>query len=1429
MKRMILVASFIGVFTSFATDYWWGKGADGSYSGAIDAGDHWHAGSATGASGIVPNVGDRMFLGRDVYSNYTVTIPDGVYTNFARLTASVYAAHSLTVDCSRTVFRHPKNTEGVYNAEPLAFYYNDYVSSIFGLNLSNATSPDATATTAPHFEISNTVIRATSPATKRMRLEFDGGGANFHNVLGHAWTSTIYPRLYVFIYNNNGANAGAPKTDFSEVVFTNGCSLAAPNLCLQGNSWTNIFRLNGGTHSCSACQIPARYDGQAISEYPTLTDLIVENDAVFSIGGTLNLGQNANATNRINRLIARDGGVMTVTGVEGKYGHHQLIADGGTIELGLGNQNLRPNDQMTLDIQVSNGGKLVMNQQGSGRGAYIGYVSDKELVTMGVTNATYETRKGGKAVFYNGRVGFKDSLIDSADTLRFGGGTKPVEVTIVDCVVSNRGAFCIGGDGACNLAISGTRYYGDFYLGQNSTGAASFAYTGRVEAVGTDFNLESGKLYIGYQPKVTGVFNLRSGSVVSESGVGVSIGYCGSGEMNVFGGSVRAYQASVAGSGVTETDVGEESVLRILGGEFCIGAQNQGDFIGMAVADSSLKTRRGRLVLNGGVLESCATFGGICAACREGSGYAAFEADGGTLRAPCDSTRLFHHFDEAKVGRKGLVIDNAGHVVTVAQMIVDKTDAAGAGCVTLAGEGTTRLTGDLGGLGILVANEGTVDLSALGGNELGSLVATNTAALKLDPAKTIVLSGVLELAHIELKLSSVAEKGVYDLFTYGTSVSAETRTALEDAIVTEGVSEGLAAEFAEEEVDGAFVLRMTVRDAVNTVISVSSGSEVHAADISCLPMDSVTASVANGADLTISGKVGKGRFIKDGEGSLVLSNPDNCFLPGFLLLNGRITVSDPATLGGGKVALKNGVLRIAGPVADADYGYGFTFAQESTTDHVIIDAAVDVRMGIPKSVNHTGGLTKRGAGRLTFTVEDVESSVGGDGTHDHSTGFWSERQSLVYPQIFDEATGLMTNGTFGAFNVNEGELRVVGKGEDAKVTTTGDLCIALPSTGGSAQPGLVLDGVTWQNASKPVFVASCIDYSTPVVADFADEPYLILTNGAKLVAGSMYVNRLNNDTKAFAKFAVNDSSIELTSTLYANRAQTDRAQAQWKFRNSRLQASISLFRDFTMDFDNSVWAKDANDTPASLSREVTTVASAICTLSFRNGSKMCCKTITMSDREPPHPLTIKFEDSEWIPAVDADYVFDWADRSSWISVVATGRGLKLPVPASRTWTVNQPVTGDGALVNSGAGTLVLGEGVVQYDGATRCESGIVDLGGTVQAVRMAGAGRFLNGTVAAGGGIVIEVDDEYRTLAAPVLSGISFAGSFRVDLGRTAENPLAEPFRPITVCTYEGADPNVSGWRLKGTGISNVRGVFAAKDGVVTVTPERVGIVMIVR
>ena len=210
-------------------------------------------------------------------------------------------------------------------------------------------------------------------------------------------------------------------------------------------------------------------------------------------------------------------------------------------------------------------------------------------------------------------------------------------------------------------------------------------------------------------------------------------------------------------------------------------------------------------------------------------------------------------------------------------------------------------------------------------------------------------------------------------------------------------------------------------------------------------------------------------------------------------------------------------------------------------------------------------------------------------------------------------------------------------------------------------------------------------------------------------------------------------------------------------------------------------------------------------------------------------MTFTFDGSAWIPSAD-DYTFDWGEKRSWMKIVAEGDGLKLPVPDGKIWMMNQTVEGDGGIVHTGAGTLVLGADAGRYTGVTKAvEGATVDLGGNAHPLVIGGKGTFTHGTIAAGGGIALAVNDAYETEDAPALDGVTFAGRVKVDLGRTAENPLAEPFGTFTVCTYAGAAPDVSGWKLKGTGLKNMGGEFVAKDGVVTCTPTHVGLLLLVR
>ena len=1406
-------------------DYTW-QAVGGVLDGRFDNPLHW-------SLGWVPGAGDNAIIGKGLSSDFTVTFPEGVCENAAaKFDIVAVNGKTVTLDLSETDFRRPENTEGqydMYNAFAIRCW--DDSKDILTLNPANAV-PDAR--TAPHAELANTVVTLSQPSQKRITLDFNGGTVNFDNVLGHEWTDVSYPRLYLFNFNNNGWSGKAPVLDSAEITFRNGASLQAHNVCVQGNAATNVLRFSGGTHALAGLRLPGKYDGQNMAEERTVTDVVVENGANLTVDKLLYFDA-ATAAQRVERIFVKPLSHVTVKAMGQSYGDSQTIVDGGTFEFGAGNQDFNPAtpNYDAVRFTARNGGLLLANHGGGGLGLYLGKggTHRKGLAYLDVEDATLRILPDGKINFYNGGASFgPGALVDlQGGTLNFTGNTAtPIGVAFDGATVTNKASFSFGGTGLANVVINDTTLVADEDVKFDDA---------TVDVQDSDIFVASGKrLYLGYNGAKSATVTFRSGTVTAASKTGntIEVGWMGTGRLNVYGGTLNLGRLRLGASFTAGTDGAIENVLDVEGG--LVNVQEDGN--GEGICANYNANRTSRIILNGGILRFYRIY--------KSSGTAYLEANGGTLQLNNGSSNAIRDMNGLFVGPKGLTIDNDGHTVDFTAAFADKADANGEGRLIVKGAGTTKFTGSLADVSVFVADEGTVDVSGLPSDGLGSLVATNTAVIKLDPAKTIALKGSAEFRHAKFAFASKTTLGQnYDVFSYKTALSQESLDALFDALVTEGLPTGGVAEFSEVEADGGYVLRATIREAQNTVIDVAV-SRLITEELRTRAADSVTANVDRGATLKVTGKVSKGAFVKTGVGGLELTNTDNQLVGGFKLENGRVTVTDPTQLGGGKdgngkVSLRNGVLRLAGEDG-TDYGDLFAFAQESTTDHVIVESAAAASMDIPPSAQHTGGFTKRGAERLTFKVTGNVSSVGGEGTHDHSKGFWSERNSLVYPQLFDETTGLMTNGTFGAFNINEGELRLVGQGTGAAVSTTGDLAIGLPTTGGTGQPGLWLDNVAWTSATwnRHVYIASCINYSTPVVADFADEPYLVLTNGASLTANSLYVNRLNNNLKTRTKIDVTASTLNLTYGLYPSRGQAGEARATYDFRdNAKLivggNGGILLAREFTMNFDHSLCARDeATLTPTFIGLETGwTSSTQTFTFNLRNGSRFCVSTVTpCSTRVPDHPLTFVFDDSEWIPVSPTnavDYAFEWAEPEK-VLIVAENAGLKLPVPADRTWTMNQPVTGDGDLVNNGAGTLALGAGVVQYAGVTRCAAGgTVDLGGNTLPVIAAGAGTFTNGSIA-GGGIAVTVDDDYQVVGdVPNFNGVTFTGRTTVDLGRTEDDPIPQPSKTFVVGTFEGTAPDVSKLKLKGTGLRNVRGVFAAANGVITCTPELTGMAIIVR
>lgn len=1423
------------------TGYQWQRDASTlSYDGRFDDPAHW-------SGGFVPDADCRAEVGNLLsWKDIAVTMPAGEYANHARFVLSTYPGHVATLDCSQTSFRHPEYREGTYSTSPFNLCYSGIAVSIFGLSTDSAVSTDPTLgpTTAPQFEVSNTVIRLSSPAEKDIRLELNGGGYNFHNVLGHTWsTSTVYPRLYVFGQNDNNASTGLPQMNYSEVIVTNGASVSAPTLCVQGNSWTNVFRLHGGTHSCTYCYIPARFNGQQFSESATLTDFVLEDGSVFTFTKDLYLGQYERATNRITRLMSRTGSELRFAAIDGIYGHHSFIADGGRIVFGRGNQNLRPNGRMTCSLVAVNGGRISMDQEVSGSGMYLGYVSPtgerfSDLATIDVSNATFEVCASAKLNHYSGSARFRDALVDVRSICSVGGSADPVRVSIANSVVSNVvGSLSLGGNGAVNLAMTNSFYFGDFLLGGAETGTGAVFQTNLVDSVGNVIDLGGKTLHVGSAANTVGIFNHRTGTVCSSGeGVHLQVGASGQGELNVFDGDISVYQGAIAGVGRAATDALAESALRMYGGTLEMKATAAG--VGLSVADGSAKNRRARLVLNGGVLSAGTVYGGQGATVCGGTGWAAFEADGGTLRASCSSAELLHHFDEAKLGPDGLTIDSNGHDVTVDQSLSNK--AGEEGLLVLDGAGVKSMLGDLSGVSRVVLRGGC---AAFATGELANLTVEDGTVLTLDPTKTLVVSGEATFGDFVLAFSSATEIGrSYDLIRLTKPLTDASLSAWQRAIVASGLPVGAGCDLVmESDGAGGYLLRGRVRPSSRLVIELKEGTSNGTDAVSYSCYDTLVVAVSNGASLALSGQLSSGGMEKTGSGALALGNVDNLFIPGFLLLDGKISTASEAALGVGRSAnvgggrIKHGALEITGADGEVVFGTPLSLVSESTNDIIVIKNDVDVRMPAFDCGTVTGELLKRGAGRLEVEVSGTANLPGGSGYGGTAGGYWGNQISTVSQLRYDPVSGLPVTNGVSALVVAEGELKFTGVGEGAVVKTTGSAAIGLSSDQGSAQPGFVLDNVKYDATGLSVLIGTGIDYSTAPyqrTGDFALHSYVVLSNNAALTASTINLNRLSDSTAVLTTLDVESSTFEATYAFSPNRAQSAGAKSRSVFRNGSnlFCRNFYLFRDTTLTFDNSVLARNAALDPIVIEAEVATLASSTACLNFFNGSRLYCASIT-----PPtvsmasyHPITLTFDDSDWYPTRTDDFTFEWAEPEKVI-VAVTNVGLRLDVPAAKIWTFNHPITGPGGVVKRGDGTLRFGEGAIAYSGVTRCESGIVDLGGNAQAVRLAGAGRFVNGTVAAGGGIVIEVDDEYRTLAAPVLSGISSSGSFRVDLGRTAENPLVEPFRPITVCTYEGAAPNVSGWRLRGTGVSNVRGVFTAANGVVTVTPEHTGILMIVR
>ena len=1366
--------------------------------------------SFVNAEQLDPSLPDGSSAVFDRDEDYTISAGEASSTvNFtSALQFKSHLGKTVTFDGSGVDFHQPESTV-IYPNPSFGFYRG--TAQFLGVNAD-------VERTKPISDMSDFKVSLTETSPDGAAVNFEKGTYNFYSPGGVTRSTDVLNPALKFFHNGTYGAAGTSPV----VRFGPGVDINLPCWWYQGNNPTNTVVFDGARAVVAGgAYFPFVTGGASVGEEATVSRINLENGAKLTFKRALYM---ANAStletdnDHVYEFNVRGGSRLDTLGAFGHIRTDTRIAVSGENSefVVAGSLNAGQKAGSAFSVDVRDGGTFFLTNYVSAVAnlVYLGSSNGAKISLTG-NGGTYKIRP--PLTFYQGTVDLTNCTWDvGAAQYRLGyAGYSPVDMRFNGGTFSVGGIHCLAWTGVASLTCDGCNVtqLSHMNVGGNYESSSSVlsGCTGTVNVVEGRFQMTNGGvMYLGAQGGARGILNVSGGTYTEPSSIGTCVGYYGSAEVNVSGGLCSSTVLRTGVMASPDADVPED-IVRVSGGELRTSTE-------LEVAHD--ESRTGRLELTGGYVTAKNVYGG--------AGTSVLSANGGTVSASDATTSLIHDFTTAEIGAAGLTIDSNGKTITVPQAFVNK--AGESGRLVLAGAGVKTLTGDLTGLDTVEVTAGSADLI---GRTVKNLVL-NGGTLVLDAAKPIVVTGTLTVECGSVAFVSQMTRGtVCDVLKLSRPLTEASLDNLRGLLVAAGLSAEDVCDFTQvSDGEGGYLIRTTVRESANLVISLAEGTSNATERLDFNVRDTLTVDVAKGAALTASGVWKRGALTKQGGGLLTLANAEDAFVPGYTLLGGGLTVVDTAVLGlertgeNGVATIKSGALNVLGNASGERLGPMIALTANATGDVVVLNTAVDVTMPCPVSQNGNGELVKRGAGRLTFEVEGMVRLGGGEGAGDNAGGFWSQAQARdAQPFEFDEPTGTLCGGEAQPLDVYEGELRIVGKGSGATASVAGTTVVGRPGTSGTAQPGLVLDNVTYNFSvwNRHFLVGPFINYSTKQTVDMAMTPYLTLTNNATLKGGTLQICRLNNLRTCAVTTIVDGSRMELSS-IYPHRGQCQ-SSSRLFFRNESTLKSgdIYLFRPFEMFFVNSTCDVTRIRPEAGVN-----ITSMTGTFDFKNGSTFRCGSIAFAEKDTiDSPMTFTFDDSAWVPSED-DYVFGWA-HPEFLKIVTTGGGLKLPVPADRTWTVNQPIEGTGDVANAGAGTLVLGENAVAYTGVTKAAAGAtIDLGGRSHPIVLGGAGTFRNGTVA-NGGIALAVNDRYETAEVPSLDGVTFAGSCKVSLGRTAETPLVEPFGSFAVCTYTGVAPDVSGWKLKDTGTKGVGGRFVAAGGVVTCTPEHVGFVMIFR
>ncbi len=784
-----------------------------------------------------------------------------------------------------------------------------------------------------------------------------------------------------------------------------------------------------------------------------------------------------------------------------------------------------------------------------------------------------------------------------------------------------------------------------------------------------------------------------------------------------------------------------------------------------------------------------------------GSGTANLVADGGTFSAQSGGTAV-SGFATATIGGGGFVVDTAGRAVTIDQ------DFSGTGPLVLTGGGSVTLAAGRSVAGGVIVRGGTTLVFA-GAATLGGLVLGDDGTVcpvTLPYGQTLSVGGDIEASAFSVAFTGGAYSkadGEVEIFRASGSLRGDTGAKWLDAAMRSGVSAEGTAETTVGQ-DGRSLL-LEVRDSVTIEISVGAGeSVVTNGVIRALSGDTLVVDVGEGGAFTATASVGSGaKLVKRGEGDLVLESAANRFSS---VTNeaGMIVLRHPDALGGATVVASGDgiVYDFAEPAATEST---FVVAKAQSNEAVRVEVA-NADAAVPLYDILNGGVVKDGPGAASFMMPDQNIRLSATAATP-----WKGSK----------------NGDAG-FTIRQGEVAFRGRTPTIRELTYSymglKLGVADPlGTAAPVAPTLVFDHIAFEASAAPLHFAR--NGASPSAGDVS----VIVTNHAAVTMNALLSGRnVATSSDARSHLFVDDSSSLRFD--YGMRLEPDGGELEVVVDNCStvLVGYTSLRGNVDMTFRNRSCMKGISSPTFSMGYGVARHATSF---RFESGSELLARFVGETEQDKTSPESIcrlVFAGGAWNP-VAADFTFSFVRISG--SLLVEGEGLVLAPQAGQTWTLGVPVEdiegSSGGLVKRGAGTVVLNAANKSYTGTTRLEGGTLDLDGTtIRDMRLAGSGGMV-----ANGTLVSPIVDVALAgdigLPAFNASSVSMTGTGKIDFGRGEGNPIekdvAYPF-----ATYTGAAPTIA-WRAQNTGLSRVRTVVVAADGVLYVKLVQSGMMFIFR